>query len=345
MIYFTVSNLSHIHHYLRFCELNKKQEVIPFTLSDDVVHFFKRYRVKIISPKNIKIKSKLNKNNLNKLADYLSNKFNFGDKFIFIDRLMSNEILFIVRKISKKVNVLNYEDYEVTKSYRNLKLFQYNLRDLLRLVKYTLILGIKFKYFLSHDQKCIGIDTHTLKLWGVKVVKQFANRKNYIFDHKAKWIFNHSSKNKNYIRSKKKGRIIFALGNSINDQCTFYDVSLRKKIINLLLKEFRNRFKLKYSPRATKFEFVKSYLIDNKFMLEEICTDNDIIVTDYSTSLITCAKKGSKTISILNMSKVIDKKMFNFWKQWLTKHQSKYPVFPNSNKELITYIKKANLKA
>ena len=163
--------------------------------------------------------------------------------------------------------------------------------------------------------------------------------KNYIFDHKARWIFNDKSNNIEYRKNKKKGKIIFVLGNSINEKCTFYDVSLRKKIINLLLKEFKNRFKLKYSPRATKFEFNKYYLIDNKPMLEEICNHNDVIIADYSTSLITCANKGIKTISILDMAEVTDKKIFNFWKIWLKKHNSKYPVFPKNSKQLLNYIR------
>ena len=336
MIYFTVSNLSHIHHYLRFCEL-KKEEVMPFTLSKDVINFFKRHKIKTIIPRSIKINSKLQKSDLNKIVNYLNNKINLSDQFIFIDRLMNNEILYIVSKISKSVNVLNYEDYEVTKSYKKFKLYQYTLRDLFNLIKYNFLLGMKFQYFWSHDQKCLGVDTNTLKFWGVKVIKQFANRKDYIFDHKAKWIFKYKSKNK---QNKKKSRIIFPLGISINEQCTFYDISLRKKIIDLLINKFKNRFKIKYSPRATKFEFNNSYLIDNKLMLEEICNDSDIIISDYSTSLITCANKGLKTISILNMTKVIDKKMFNFWKKWLTKHQSEYPVFPNTYEELIINIKK-----
>lgn len=339
MIYFTVSNLSHIHHYLRFCEFNKKAEVIPFTLSEDVVNFFIRHRIKVISPRNIKIKSKLNKNNLNKIANYLNKKFDLSDQFIFIDRLMSNEILYIVKKISRNINVVNYEDFEVTKSYNKLKFYQHTLRDLFNLIKYNYLFDIKFEYFWSHDQKCLGVDKNTLILWGIKVIKQFKSSENYIFDHKAKWIFNDKSKNRQFRENKKKGRIIFALGNSINEKCTFYNVSLRKKIINLLLKEFKDRFKLKYSPRATKFEFNKYYLIDNKPMLEEICNYNDIIITDYSTSLITCANKGIKTISILDMAEVTDKKMFNFWKAWLKKHNSKFPVFPKNTKQLLNYIR------
>lgn len=338
MIYFTVSNLSHIHHYLRYCEFNKKEKVIPFTLSEDVINFFTRHRINIISQKNIKIKSKLNKNNLSRLANYLNNKFDLSDKFIFIDRLMSNEILYIVNKISRNVNVVNYEDYEVTKSYNKLKFYQYTFKDLFNLIKYNYLFGIKLKYFLSHDQKCLGVDKNTLLSWRIKVIKQSKSNKKYIFDHKAKWIFNTEIKNRYFRKNKKKGRIIFALGTSINERCTFYDVSLRKKIINLLLKKFKNRFKLKYSPRATHFEFNKYFLLDNKPMLEEICNYNDIIITDYSTSLITCANKGIKTISILDMAEVTDKKMFNFWKAWLKKHNSKYPVFPKNSKQLLNYI-------
>jgi len=344
MIYFTVSNLSHIHHYLRFCEFNKRKKVIPFTLSEDVVKFFTRHKIKIISQKNIKIKSKLNKNCLDRIVSYLNNKFASSDQFIFIDRLMSNEILYIVNNISKSVNVVNYEDYAVTKLYNKLKPYEHTFRDLFNLVKYNYLFGIKFKYFWSHDQKCLGVDKSTLISWGIKVIKQFKNSKEYIFDHKAKWIFNDKSNNRQ-LKNKIKGKIIFVLGNSINEQCTFYDVSLRKNIINLLLKEFKNRFKLKYSPRATNFEFNKNYLIDNKPMLEEICNNNDVIIADYSTSLITCANRGTKTISILDMAKVTDKKMFNFWKIWLKKHNSKYPVFQKTYKELITYIKKINSKA
>lgn len=339
MIYFTVSNLSHIHHYLRFCEFNKKQEVIPFTLSEDVEKFFTRHRMKIISQKNIIVKSKLNKNYLNRIASYLNNRFAASDQFIFIDRLMSNEILYIVNKISKNVSIVNYEDYAVTKLYRKLKFYQYTFKDLFNLIKYKYLFGIKFKYFWSHDQKCLGVDKNTLISWQVKVIKQFKSSKNYIFDHKARWIFNDKSNNIEYRKNKKKGKIIFVLGNSINEKCTFYDVSLRKKIINLLLKEFKNRFKLKYSPRATKFEFNKYYLIDNKPMLEEICNHNDVIIADYSTSLITCANKGIKTISILDMAEVTDKKIFNFWKIWLKKHNSKYPVFPKNSKQLLNYIR------
>ena len=54
MIYFTVSNLSYIHHYLRFCK-STKEEVIPFTLSEDVIDFFRRHKIQIISQKRIKI--------------------------------------------------------------------------------------------------------------------------------------------------------------------------------------------------------------------------------------------------------------------------------------------------
>jgi len=339
MIYFTVSNLSHIHHYLRFCEFNKRKKVIPFTLSEDVAKFFTRHKIKIISQKNIKIKSKLNKNCLDRIVSYLNNKFTANDQFIFIDRLMSNEILYIVNNISKSVNVVNYEDYAVTKSYNKLKPYKHTFRDLFNLIKYNYLFGIKFKYFWSHDQKCLGVDKSTLISWGIKVIKQFKNSKEYIFDHKAKWIFNDKSNNRQLRKNKKKGKIIFVLGNFLNEQCTFYDVSLRKNIIDLLLKEFKNRFKLKYPPRVTNFEFNKNYLIDNKLMLEEICNHNDVIIADYSTSLITCANKGIKTISILDMAKVTDKKMFNFWKIWLKKHNSKYPVFPKNLKQLLNYIR------
>jgi hypothetical protein len=341
MIYFTVSNLSHIHHYLRFCELNK-EEVIPFTLSEDVISFFKRHKVKTISQKSIKIDSTLSNWDLNKIAIYLNNKINFHDQFIFIERLMSNQILYIVKKIAKNKNVICYEDCFVTRSYKTVKLLEHSLRDVLVIIKYLLVFGIRFKYFWSHDIKCLGADTDKLSSWGIKINKQYISRNDYIFDHKAKWIFNFKEK-LNQSRLKKRtnrSRIIFVIGYSIDEECTFYDISLRRMLVNALINEFGNKLKIKYSPRAKKFEFQGSRLLNNKLMLEEICSDNDILISDYSTSLITCARAGLPTISILGIAKVQNKKLFNFWKHWLTKHNVKYPLFPNTRQELMSCIRK-----
>jgi hypothetical protein len=341
MIYFTVSNLSHIHHYLRFCELNK-EEVIPFTLSEDVISFFKRHKVKTISQKSIKINSTLSNWDLNKVAIYLNNKINFNDQFIFIERLMSNQILYIVKKIAKNKNVICYEDCFVTRSYKTVKLLEHSLRDILVIIKYFLVFGIRFKYFWSHDIKCLGVDTDKLSSWGIKINKQYISRNDYIFDHKAKWIFKFKEK-LNQPRLKKRTnriRIIFVIGTSIDEECTFYDISLRRKLVKALINEFGDKLKIKYSPRAKKFEFQGSRLINNKLMLEEICSNNDILISDYSTSLITCARAGLPTISILGMAKVQNKKLFNFWKRWLTKHNVKYPLFPNTIQELMSCIRK-----
>ena len=341
MIFFTVSNLSHIHHYLRFCELNK-EKIIPFTLSEEVINFFKRHKIKIVSQKTIKINSILGKNELNKIITYLESRINTNDQFIFLERLMSNEILYIVKKIAKNKNVMCYEDYFVTKGYKETKLSEHSIRDIILIIKYFLIFRIRLKCFWSHDQKCLGVDIEKLSSWGVKVNKEYTSRNNYFFDHKAKWIFKFKEK-LSQPRLKKQTnqrRIIFAIGTSIDEESNFYDISLRRKLVNALINEFGDKLKIKYSPRAKNFEFQGSRLINNKLMLEEICSDNDILISDYSTSLITCANADLPTISILAMAKVKNKKLFNFWKRWLTKHNAKYPLFPNSNQELISCIRK-----
>jgi hypothetical protein len=339
MIFFTVSNLSHIHHYLRFCELNK-EKVIPFTLSDEVISFFKRHKIKIVSQKTIKINSILGKNELNKIITYLESRMNTNDQFIFLERLMSNEILYIVKKIAKNKNVICYEDYFVTKGYKETKIVEHSMRDIILIIKYFLIFRIRLKCFWSHDQKCLGIDIAKLSSWGVKVNKQYIGRNDYFFDHKAKWIFKFKEKLNQSRLKKNQSRIIFVIGYLIDEACTFYDISLRRKLINALINEFGDKLKIKYSPRAKKFEFQSSRLINNKLMLEEICSTNDIIIADYSTSLITCANLGLPTISIMGMAKVQNKKLFNFWKRWLTKQNAKYPLFPNNSQELISYIRK-----
>jgi hypothetical protein len=342
MIYFTVSNLSHIHHYLRFCELNK-EEVIPFTLSEDVISFFERHKVKTISQKSIKINSTLSSWDLNKIAIYLNNKIHFNDQFIFIDRLMSNQILYVVKKIAKHKNVICYDDYFVTKGYKKIKLLEYSVRDFMVIIKYLLLFGIRLKYFWSHDVKCLGVDITQLKSWGVKINKIYANKNGYICDFKAKWIFNYKNKSSQSAlkkRIKNKGRIIFVLGTSIQEECTFYNISLRRRVISELINEFGDKLKIKYSPRAKKFEFQGFRLINNKLMLEEICYDTDILVSDYSTSLVTCANKGLATISILDMAEVRNKRLFNFFKLWLKRHNFTYPLFPNSLEQLIYYIRK-----
>jgi hypothetical protein len=341
MIFFTVSNLSHIHHYLRFCELNK-EKVIPFTLSDEVINFFKRHKVKTVSQKTLKINSVLGKNELNKIITYLERRININDQFIFLERLMSNEILYIVKKIANNKNVICYEDYFVTKGYKETKLLEHSIRNIILIIKYFLIFRIRLKCFWSHDQKCLGVDIAKLSSWGVKVNKQYIGRNDYFFDHKAKWIFKFKEK-LNEPRLKKRtnqSRIIFVIGNSIDEESTFYDISLRRKLANALINEFGDKLKIKYSPRAKKFEFQGSRLINNKLMLEEICSNNDILISDYSTSLITCANIGLPTISILAMAKVKNKKLFNFWMRWLTKHDVKYPLFPNSMQELISCVRK-----
>jgi hypothetical protein len=343
MIYFTVSNLSHIHHYLRFRELNK-EEVIPFTLSEDVIRFFKRYKIKIISQKSIKINSTLSNWDLNKVAIFLKNKINFNDQFIFIDRLMNNQILYIVKKIAKHRNVICYEDYFVTKGFKIIKLSEYSVRDFMVIIKYLLLFAIRFKYFWSHDVKCLGVDITQLNSWGVKINKIYPNKNGYICDHKAKWIFKFKEKFNQLQQKKNQYRVIFVIGMLINEECNFYDVSLRKRVLNALINEFGDKLKIKYLPRAKKFEFPSSRLINNKLMLEEICSDNDILISDYSTSLITCANMGLPTFSILGMAEVTDEKIFKHWKQWLTKHNFKYPLFPNSLEKLIYYIKKHNRK-
>ena len=341
MVFFTVSNLSHIHHYLRFCELNK-EKVIPFTLSDDVINFFKRHKIKTVNQKTIKINSVLGKNELNKIITYLENRISTNDKFVFLERLMSNEILYIVKKIAKNKNVICYEDYFVTKGYKETKLSEHSIRDIILIIKYFLIFRIRLKCFWSHDQKCLGVDIEKLSSWGVKINKQYISSNDYFFDHKAKWIFKFKEK-LDQPRLKKRtnqSRIIFVIGYLIDEACTFYDISLRRKVVNALINEFGDKLKIKYSPRANKFEFQGSRLINNKLMLEEICSTNDIIIADYSTSLITCANIGLPTISILGMAEAIDEKLFKFWKQWLTKRNFKYPLFPNSLEKLIYCIKK-----
>jgi hypothetical protein len=188
----------------------------------------------------------------------------------------------------------------------------------------------------------LGIDTDKLSSWGIKINKQYVSRKDYIFDHKAKWIFKFKEK-LNQLKTNKRineSRIIFVIGTSIDEECSFYDISLRRKLINTLINKFGDKLKIKYAPRAKNFEFQGSRLINNKLMLEEICSNNDILISDYSTSLITCANIGLPTISILGMAKVIDEKLFKFWKLWLTKHNRKYPLFPSSIQELISYSKK-----
>jgi hypothetical protein len=345
MIFFTVSNLSHIHHYLRFCELNK-EKVIPFTLSDEVINFFKRHKIKTVSQKTLKINSVLGKNELNKIITYLERRININDQFIFLERLMTNEILYIVKKIAKNKNVMCYEDCFVTKGYKETKLSEHSIRDIILIIKYFLIFRIRLKCFWSHDQKCLGVDIAKLNSWGVKVNKQYIGRNDYFFDHKAKWIFKFKEK-LNEPRLKKRtnpSRIIFVIGYSIDEECKFYDISLRRNLINALINEFGDKLKIKYSPRAKKFEFQGSRLINNKLMLEEICSNNDILISDYSTSLITCANIGLPTISILGMAEVIDEKLFKFWKQWLTKRNFKYPLFPNTLERLIYYIRKHNRK-
>jgi hypothetical protein len=192
----------------------------------------------------------------------------------------------------------------------------------------------------------LGVDTDKLSSWGAKINKQYINKINYIFDHKAKWIFKFKEK-LDQTRLKKRttqSRIIFVIGYSIDEESTFYDISLRRKLANALINEFGDKLKIKYSPRAKKFEFQGSRLINNKLMLEEICSNNDILISDYSTSLITCANIGLPTISILGMAEVIDEKLFKFWKQWLTKRNFKYPLFPNTLERLIYYIRKHNRK-
>ena len=341
MVFFTVSNLSHIHHYLRFCELNK-EKFIPFTLSDDFINFFKRHKIKTVNQKTIKINSVLGKNELNKIITYLENRISTNDKFVFLERLMSNEILYIVKKIAKNKNVICYEDYFVTKGYKETKLSEHSIRDIILIIKYFLIFRIRLKCFWSHDQKCLGVDIEKLSSWGVKINKQYISSNDYFFDHKAKWIFKFKEK-LDQPRLKKRtnqSRIIFVIGYSIDEECTFYDISLRRKLVNALINEFGDKLKIKYSPRANKFEFQGSRLINNKLMLEEICSTNDIIIADYSTSLITCANIGLPTISILGMAEAIDEKLFKFWKQWLTKRNFKYPLFPNSLEKLIYCIKK-----
>ena len=82
---------------------------------------------------------------------------------------MSNEILYIVNKSSRNLNVVNSEDYDVTISYNKLKFYQYTFKDLFNLIKYNYLFGIKLKYFLSHDQKCLGVDKNTLLSWRIKV--------------------------------------------------------------------------------------------------------------------------------------------------------------------------------
>lgn len=338
MIYFTVSNLSYIHHYLRFCELTK-EEVMPFTLSNDVINFFKRHKIKTISHKDININRVLKVGDLNKLVFYLDSLIENNDQFIFIGRLMDNQILYISKKIAKSKIVINYEDYYVTKSYKELKFFEHSVKDILVLIKNFIVFGIWFKFFWSHDQKSLGINLSKLISWKVRINKQYPHNKDYIFDHRAKWKFKYKNK-LNLLKSQNnKNLIIFALGNSVSEKSGFYDVSLRKKIILFLINEFGNRIKIKYSPKAKKFEFAHSHLIDNKLMLEEICDKNVILISDYSTSLITCANIGLATISILGMAEVQDKRLFNFWKHWLTKHNSIYPLFPKSLEELKIYIR------
>jgi hypothetical protein len=336
MIYFTLSNVSHIHHYLRFCEITR-DKVVPFTISEEVISFFERHKIKVVSPKDIKVNSILQIEDLNKISNYLNKKINHNDQFIFFDRLMSLHLLFIVKKIAITKSVIYYEDSFVADQYRVSKFYDYSVRNILSIIKYLLKLRIIFNYFWTGDNKSLGVTLKKLTTWGVKINKLNKKNSNYFFDHKAKWIFRKVKLKK---EKKNKFRIIFVLGSSVDEECSFYDFSLRRKIINRLINEFGSKLKLKYPPREKKFEFQKSRLVDNKLMLEEICHKNDVLISDYSTSLITCARLGTKTLSYLGMVKVKNKKIFNFWRQWLTKHNAKYPLFTNSTQELISCIRK-----
>ena len=334
MIFFYLSNVSHLHHYYRCCEL---YDTIAVTFSKIVTEFFIRQNLECISPKMDERGLKI----LNDLVKEVLIRGKSEDTFVFIERLIDFGGIYIAKKIASKqtMKVEYWNNKDVTNSYKLLRAKNFNPYQLLRVVKYFIKYGFILKYYRAHDSICLGVSLYDIKKWNIGIVNWESSNHPYLFSYKAKWKI----RSANLLIENKI--ILWVVGYSILDESGFYAPSQRKSILDELLLR-NNNIRIKYHPAShNQNEYPMRIQINKNYLLEELFPMIDILITDYSTALITASLNGVKTISIMDMVDINDVERYNFWKNYSIMGSEVNPIlFPKNLADLIELCCKPSQK-
>jgi hypothetical protein len=329
MIYFYLSNISHLHHYFRCAEFN---DTCAVSISKPVIDFFERQNIQCIRPQTLeKQKSTLSKVVIRELVAILSEKVNSGDKFVFTERLIDYGGLLLAKElaVNNVVPTEYWENANVTEGYVGVSLLGSGLRVVARILKYSIKYGILFRNYRAHDNEYIGVSREKLQSWGVLCERLSAGSPNYIFDYGAKWRIKANSYDGQRYQ-------IFAIGNSIIDESGFYQARVRKVILDNIIESFPS-IRIKYAP-ASIFtdEYPIGLQVDHKLLIEELIPSISVLISDYSTSLLVASKMGVQAVSILDMVEVTDHERHKFWKKYLIAGCGIKPIlFPKNMIELL----------
>lgn len=329
MVYFYLSNVSHLHHYFRCAEL---YDVRAVSYSRKVKEFFERQQIPCIHPPEEKLTDKLiAKRDVVEFAKTLSAIISPEDCFVITERLIDYGSIALVKYLVKKngIKVECWENHSVTQGYQSIGFARLDLRTILRIIKYFIKYGVLFENFYAHDNNYLGVSRGALLKWGVSCKVLDRGDPLYIFDYSAKWRI------KNFSDDLHKF-VLFAVGYSINDESGFYASTERKTIVDCLIKNVRN-VRLKYPPASeSNGEYSSDIQINKEYLIEELFPNVDILVSDYSTCLITASMMGVQAVSIIDMVEITNPDRHAFWKNYLTKWNVKKEIlFPKDVGELM----------
>jgi hypothetical protein len=329
MIYFYLSNISHLHHYFRCAEFN---DTCAVSISKPVIDFFERQNIQCIRTIELEMRASTpNKIVINDLIAILSKKVKSDDKFVFTERLMDYGGLLLAKELAmKKVVPTEYwENLNVTEGYVGVSLLGSGLRVFARTLKYSLKYGILFRSYRAHDNEYLGVSREKLQRWGVRCERLSAGSPNFIFDYSAKWRIKANSDSGHRYQ-------LFAIGYSIIDESGFYPPQERKVILERIIENFPS-LKIKYPPASVfTSEYPKNLQVDHKLLIEELLPSISLLISDYSTSLLVASKMGVQAVSILDMVEVTDSVRHKFWKQYLEAGCGVKPIlFPKNMNELL----------
>ena len=329
MIYFYLSNVSHLHHYFRCAELS---DICAVSFSKPVLDFFERQNIQCIRPIALeKRKSTPSKVVIRELVDILSKKVKSGDKFIFTERLIDYGGLFLAKELAVKkvVRTEYWENTNVTEGYVGVIVLGLGFRVVARAVKYSIKYGILFRGYRAHDNEYLGVSREKLRSWGVRCERLSADSPNYIFDYGAKWRIKPISCSGQRYQ-------LFAIGYSIIDESGFYPARERKVILDSIISSFPS-IKIKYPPASVfTSEYPVALQVDHKLLIEELIPSISVLISDYSISLLVASKMGVQAVSILDMVEVTDCERHKFWKQYLKAYCGIKPIlFPKNMIELL----------
>jgi hypothetical protein len=327
MRYYYLSGVSHIDH---FFQIRKKfPNIVPATLSCDVINYFsgKEYVENLTSGFKgpaYRVPLKL----LDRAAEQLIVNKEIDD-FIFNERLIDlNGIYFAIRlvKLGAKC-VTYYDDCSVTDYYKIAHLKVLNLWAWCSWIKNF----IKYKFlpicwFETHDGIYLGVSKSYLRRSGIKIEE---------FKSTSEWnpLFRGSGRHDGF-RGLKEGIVVLALGYSIRDESIFFEANERIKIYQEIIKNIPNVY-IKYHPSSMIENELKGCSeLRRQPIIEEYSDIIAVLISDYSTSLISMSHLNVRSISIIDMIRVIDDKKYSFWKNYLLQSGSNI-YFPNNMNELI----------